>query len=150
MNLAEVTMRFVVRPHQLPARIATGAFILNSGLTKASASKETAAGLHGMASGTYPFLKDQDPEEFTRTLSKAEIAIGAALLLPVVPSLVAGAMLTGFAGGLLGLYLKTPGMREEGSLRPTQQGIPLAKDVWMLGVGAGLVLEELTRSKKRR
>jgi hypothetical protein len=34
-------------------------------------------------------------------------------------------------------------MRREGSLRPTEQGIPLAKDVWLLGIGAGLVAEEL-------
>ncbi|MBW8484764.1 hypothetical protein [Actinomadura parmotrematis] len=138
-------MRFLARPHQLPVRIATGAFILNSGLAKARADKETAQGVHGMASGTYPFLGSQDPERFTALLSKAEIAIGAALLVPFVPSLAAGAALTGFAGGLLGLYLKTPGMRQEGSLRPTQQGIPLAKDVWMLGAGLGLVAEELGR-----
>lgn len=138
-------MRILARPHQLPARIATGAYILNSGLSKRDADKETAAGTHGMAAGAYPFLRDRDPEEFTRLLSKVEITLGAALLLPVVPSLVAGAALAGFAAGLLGLYLKTPGMREEGSLRPTRQGIGMAKDVWMLGIGTGLVIEELTR-----
>jgi hypothetical protein len=35
-------------------------------------------------------------------------------------------------------------MREEGSLRPTQQGVPLAKDVWMLGIGATLIVDALT------
>lgn len=97
-----------------------------------------------MASGTYPFLKDMDPEEFTRLLSKSEIALGAALLTPVVPSLLAGAALTAFAGGLIGLYLKTPGLREEGSLRPSQQGLAIVKDIWLLGIGTGLVIEELT------
>jgi hypothetical protein len=138
-------MRILARPHQLPARLAAGAFILNSGLTKRKADKETAAVVHGMAAGTYRFLQGQDAEEFTRRVATAEIALGAALLIPVVPSLLAGAGLTAFAGGLLGLYLKTPGMRQEGSLRPSQEGIALAKDVWLLGIGAGLVAEELTR-----
>ena len=138
-------MRILARSHQLPPRLAAGVFILNSGLTKRKADKETAAMVHGMAAGTYRFLKGQDAEEFTRRVSTAEIALGAALLIPVVPSLLAGAALTAFAGGLLGLYLKTPGMRQEGSLRPSQEGIAQAKDVWLLGIGAGLVAEELTR-----
>ncbi|WP_449064621.1 hypothetical protein [Planomonospora algeriensis] len=136
-------MRFLARAHQLPARFSAGAIILNSGLGKQNADKQTAAGLHGMAAGTYPPLKDMDPEEFTRLLSRAEIALGAALLIPVVPSLLAGAALTAFAGGLLGLYLKTPGLRQEGSLRPTPEGNAIAKDVWLLGIGGGLVIEEL-------
>ncbi|GGT02908.1 hypothetical protein GCM10010156_71070 [Planobispora rosea] len=138
-------MRFLARLHQFPPRLAAGALILNSGLTKASVDKETAAQLHGMAAGTYPFLKDMEPEEFVRLLSRAEIALGVALVVPLVPSAVAGAALTAFAGGLLGLYLKTPGMREEGGLRPTHQGMALAKDVWLLGIGAGLVAEALCR-----
>ncbi|MFC4059640.1 hypothetical protein ACFOWE_15150 [Planomonospora corallina] len=136
-------MRILARAHQIPARSAAGAIILNSGLAKGSADRETATGLHGMAAGTYPFLADMDPEEFTRLLSRAEIALGAALLVPVVPSLLAGLALTAFAGGLLGLYLKTPGLRQEGSLRPTPEGNAIAKDVWLMGIGAGLVAEEL-------
>jgi hypothetical protein len=30
------------------------------------------------------------------------------------------------------------------SLFPTQQGIPLAKDAWMMGIGLGLVIDDLT------
>ncbi|MFI6510710.1 hypothetical protein ACIBCT_24160 [Streptosporangium sp. NPDC050855] len=138
-------MRLLSRPHQLPTRIAAGVIILNSGLAKRSAGPEAAEGLHGMAAGTYPFLKDLEPARFVRLLSTAEIALGAALLVPVVPSLLAGAALTAFAGGLLGLYLRTPGMREEGTLRPSQQGLTIAKDVWLLGIGTGLVVEEITR-----
>ncbi|SDR27296.1 hypothetical protein [Thermostaphylospora chromogena] len=138
-------MRILARLHQMPGRIATGALILHSGLSKAGADKETAEGVHGMAATAYPGLRDRDPQEFVRLLSRAEIALGTALLLPVVPSLVAGAALTGFAASLLGLYLKIPGMREEGGIRPTQQGLALAKDVWMLGIGVGLVVEELTQ-----
>ncbi|MET7330570.1 hypothetical protein [Nonomuraea sp. NPDC005650] len=136
-------MRFFARPHQLPPRLAAGAVILNSGLGKADADEQTAAGLHGMAANTYPFLRDMDPVAFTRLLSRCEIALGTALLVPFVPSLLTGAALTGFAAGLLGLYLKTPGMRKDGGLRPSEQGILLVKDVWLLGIGLGLVIEEL-------
>ena len=50
-------MRILARPHQLPARLAAGTFILNSGLTKRKADKETAAMVHGMAAGTYPLVR---------------------------------------------------------------------------------------------
>jgi hypothetical protein len=122
----------------LPLRLAAGAFILNAGIGKWSAGEETAAGLHGMATGTYPFLKSVQPPQFLKLLSGSEIAVGAALLLPFVPAAVAGAGLTAFAGGLLGLYLRTPGMHE--NLRPTQQGTAIAKDVWLLGIGTSLLL----------
>jgi hypothetical protein len=105
------------------------------------ADEATATTLHGMAAGTYPFLHRIPPRRFTRMLSTAEIALGTALLLPVIPTALAGAGLTAFAAGLLGLYLRTPGMREEGSLRPTQQGTALVKDVWLLGIGLGFVIE---------
>ncbi|NUP02800.1 MAG: hypothetical protein HOW59_33240 [Nonomuraea sp.] len=138
-------MRFCVRPHQIPPRLAAAAIILHSGLGKSKADEQTAAGLHGMASGAYPFLRGQDPAAFTKLLSTGELVLGTALVLPFVPSLLVGAGLTAFAAGLLGLYLKTPGMREEGSLRPTQQGLAVSKDVWLLGIGLGLVIEELGR-----
>ncbi len=64
--------------------------------------------------------------------------------LPVVPAAVAGAGLAAFSGGLLGLYARTPGMRKQGSLFPTQQEIPLAKDAWMMGIGLGLVIDDRT------
>jgi hypothetical protein len=137
-------MRFSVKASHLPQRIAAGAFILNSGLGKWSADDEAAAQLHGFAVGTYPFLAKLKPRDFVRLLSASEIALGAALLLPIVPAAVAGAGLTAFSGGLLGLYARTPGMRKDGTPLPTQQGIPLAKDVWMLGIGLGLVIDDLT------
>lgn len=123
---------------QVPQRLVTGAFILNSGIEKWAGDEQTAAGVHGMAAGTYPFLKNVDPPTFLRALATSEIALGVALLTPVVPGAVAGAALAGFATGLLGLYLRTPGMHN--NLRPTQQGTAIAKDIWMLGIGAGLVL----------
>jgi hypothetical protein len=137
-------MRFSVKASHLPPRIAAGAFILNSGLGKWSADEETAAQLHGFAAGAYPFLSKIKPKDFVKLLSAAEIALGAALLVPVIPSAVSGAGLTAFSGGLLGLYARTPGMRKDGTPFPTQQGIALAKDVWMVGIGLGLVIDDLT------
>jgi hypothetical protein len=137
-----------VKLADLAPRLATGAFILNSGLSKRNVPPEHAAGLHGMASGAYPFLGKLEPQQFAKVLSAAEITLGAALLAPVVPTALAGGALAAFAGGLVGLYLRTPGMRKEGSLAPTQDGTALAKDVWMLGIGVGFVLDALSNRKK--
>jgi len=35
-------------------------------------------------------------------------------------------------------------MREPGSLRPTHQGSALAKDMWLTGIGASLLVDGLT------
>ena len=137
-------MEISIKLRQLPPRIAAGAFILNSGIGKLSADEKTAAQLHGFAAGSYPFLNKVKPEDFVRALAVSEIALGAALLIPVVPAAIAGAGLTAFSGGLLGLYARTPGMRKEGSPLPTQEGIPLAKDVWLAGIGLGLLIDDLT------
>jgi hypothetical protein len=132
-------MRLPITLSEIGPRISAGAFILNSGLGKRGADEGTAAGLHGFASGTYPFLKKVEPQQFAQGLAAAEIGIGALLLAPFVPTAVAGLALTGFSGGLLGLYLNTPGMRKPGSLAPTQEGLAIAKDVWLLGIGVGLL-----------
>jgi hypothetical protein len=141
-------MRIPVRARHLPPRIAAGAFILNSGLSKLSADEQTAAQLHGFAAATYPFVGKLKPADFARLLAVSEIALGSALLVPVVPAGVAGAGLVAFAGGLLGLYARTPGMRKEGSLFPSQEGTALAKDVWMAGIGLGLVIDELADRRR--
>jgi hypothetical protein len=146
----EEDMRISVKARHLPPRIAAGAFILNAGIGKLSADEETAARLHGMAAGTYPFLKKLKPTDFARLLAVAEIALGSALLLPVIPPALAGAGLAAFSGGLLGLYARTPGMRKEHSLFPSPQGTALAKDIWMAGIGLGLVLDELADRPGKR
>jgi uncharacterized membrane protein YphA (DoxX/SURF4 family) len=130
---------------QLPLRLTAGGYILNSGLSKWNADETTAKELQAFAAGTYPFLAKLDPQLFVKVLSATEIAVGAVVFLPFVPSLVAGAALTTFSGALLGLYLRIPGMREEGSLRPTQQGIPLSKDIWLVGIGVSLLIDGLAR-----
>ncbi|HMG62176.1 MAG TPA: hypothetical protein VK599_04435, partial [Streptosporangiaceae bacterium] len=103
---------------------------------------------HGFAAATYPFVGKLKPQDFARLLAVSEIALGSALLVPVVPAGVAGAGLVAFAGGLLGLYARTPGMRKEGSIFPSQEGTALAKDVWMAGIGLGLVIDELADRRR--
>ena len=141
-------MRLPITLSEIPARVSAGAFILNSGLSKRGADEATAAGTHGFAAGTYPFLKSMPPQQFVQVLSTAEIAIGAALLTPFVPTVVAGTALTAFSGGLLGLYLRTPGMRKPGSLAPTPEGLALAKDRWLVGIGLSIVLRGLTARRQ--
>ena len=129
---------------ELPIRVATGAFILHSGLEKWRGDEATAQALHGMAVGAYPVLGSLPPPRFLKWLAAGEIATGTVLLAPFVPAALAGAALTGFSGALLGLYARTPGMRREGSVWPTQQGIAVSKDVWMLGIGLALLAEALS------
>lgn len=139
-----------MRLSHIPPRLATGAFILNAGLTKLGADDDTAKSLHSMASGAYPVVETTEPQTFVKTLATGEIAVGGALLMPFVPSWLAGAALTAFSGGLVGLYFKTPGMRQEDGIRPTKQGTPLAKDFWMLGIGLGLLMDGITPGRAKR
>jgi len=133
----------------VPLRVATGAFILNSGLNKRNLPREAAEGLQGMAANGVPQVKSLDPVTFGKAVSYGEIALGAALLTPFVPATVAGAALTAFGGGLVNMYLNTPGMTQEGSkIRPSQDGTAVAKDVWLVGAGLSLLISGLTSRKK--
>jgi hypothetical protein len=143
MTPEDLSIKLPLKSRHIPARLATGAFILNSGIEKSRGDEQTAQALHGMASGSYPFLGKMESTDFLKALSTTEIALGVALLLPVVPTAVAGAGLAAFSAGLLGLYLRTPGMRQEGSLRPTQQGTAIAKTC---GCSASRLASSWTRS----
>ena len=136
-------MSLAAKLRRAPGRIVTGAFILNSGLSKLTADDDMAKGLHGMASNAYPPLEKLQPTMFTKALGVGETVLGGALLTPFVRSRWAGLGLMAFSGGLLGLYWRTPGVHQEGNPRPTAQGIPLAKDIWMFGVGTSLVLDDV-------
>ena len=109
---------------ELPARISAGAFILNSGLGKRGADEGTAAGLHGFAAGTYPFLKSVPPQQFVQGLATAEIVLGAALLTPFVPTVVAGAALTAFSGGCSGSTCRPPACGRRAAWRPRRKDWP--------------------------
>jgi hypothetical protein len=139
-----------MRLRELPTRLATGAYILHSGLQKRRGTPEMAQGMHGMASGAYPFLGSMEPATFLRRLSMAEMAVGGLLLAPFVPTAVAGAALTGFSGGLVTMYLRTPALRKPGSIWPSQQGTAISKDSWMLGIGLGLLADALVDRRRDR
>jgi uncharacterized membrane protein YphA (DoxX/SURF4 family) len=132
-----------MRLRELPPRVVTGAYILHAGLEKWHGDEARAEAIHGMASGAYPGLKSVSAPNFLRLLAAGEIATGVALLAPKVPTWLAGAALTGFSGGLLGLYARTPGFRKPGSIWPDQKGIAVSKDVWMFGIGLGLLVDGL-------
>ena len=137
-------MSMSAKLRRAPTRVVTGAYILNSGLEKFRADEDTAKGTHAMATNAYPVLEKLDSKVFLKVLAAGEITLGAALLLPVVPAAVAGAGLMAFSGGLLGMYWRTPHLHRENDPRPTQEGVGVAKDVWMFGIGSGLVLDAAT------
>ena len=96
-------------------------------------------------------LEQFEPEAFTKVLGAAEVALGTALILPIVPSRLAGLGLGAFSAGLLGLYLRTPGLRQEGSLRPSPDGTAIAKDVWMAGIALSLIIDSrVTKLQRQR
>jgi hypothetical protein len=116
----------------------------NAGLEKWHGGEEQAKGIHRTASGAFPFLAKIPPRRFLKLLAAGEIATGTALLAPFVPAALAGATLTAFSGSLLTLYWRTPGMRKPGSMWATPNGLAVSKDVWMLGIGLGLIADALT------
>lgn len=134
-------MSIAAKIRRAPLRAVTGAFVLNSGLAKLDADDDHAKALHSMATGAYPVLEKVPPKPFAKTLAVSEIALGGALLAPLLPAGLVGLGLMGFSGALLGLYWRTPGMHGEGHPRPTQQGTPIAKDVWMFGIGTSLLVD---------
>ena len=132
-----------------PLRIAAGAYILNTGLTKIrSNDEEQAKGIHAVASSAYPVLTKIQPKVFLKMLGAAEAAVGSVLLLPIIPAGVAGLVLSGFSGSLLGVYARTPHLHDA-YMRPTPQGTAFAKDVWMAGMGASLVIDAVLSENER-
>jgi uncharacterized membrane protein YphA (DoxX/SURF4 family) len=130
-----------MRLSHVPLRLVTGAYILHSGWQKWHGDEKTAGGVHGMAANAYPILKDLPPARFLRMLSIGEMSVGALLLTPLVPTFVAGAALSSFSTALLGMYARLPGMHEPDSVWPTQRGIAISKDSWMLGIGLSLLVD---------
>lgn len=129
--------------HNLPARISAGLYLLDSGMSKLSAQDSALEHLHKMATEAYPFLQPLDPKGFSKYFAYGEILLASGLLLPFVPDALVGAGLTFFASSLIGLYLRLPGMRHHGSVRPTIKGSAMAKNIWLLGIGLSLAITSL-------
>ena len=133
-------MSIAAKLRRAPLRLATGAFILNSGLNKFKGDEPTAQALHGMGAGAYPVLERVKPKQFLTLLAVTETTVGGLLLLPLAPAGLAGLALLGFSGALVGLYARTEGMHDK-YLRPSQAGTAIAKDVWMAAIGAALIVD---------
>lgn len=126
--------------HNFPARLAAGLYLLDSGLAKLSADQQAIESIHKMAGSAYGFVNQMDARKFSRCFTTGEILLATALLFPLVPDSVVGVGLTTFSATLFGLYFRIPGMRREGSLRPSPKGTTLAKNIWLLGIGISLTL----------
>lgn len=121
-------------------RAVPGAFILNSGIGKLGMDVETAAHLQAMAVNGIPAVETLSPKQFGRLVAFGEIAVGSSLLLPFVPTKVAGLALAGFSGSMLSMYFRTPEMTEADGVRPSQSGTSLAKDSWMAAIALALII----------
>lgn len=117
----------------------TGAFILNSGLSKRGMPTEAAQGMQGFAATGVPALKNMSPDTFGTFIAYSEIGVGAALLTPFVPKKVAGAALGTFSAGLLSMYFRNPAMTESDGIRPSQEGMSLAKDSFLAAIAGALL-----------
>ena len=133
-------MRMLPPARDIPGRLVTGAYILHAGMEKWNGLDQQAETVHGLAAKAYPFLSSIPPRRFLRLLAAGELLSGGLLLAPFVPSAVAGTALTGFSGALLGMYGRTPTLHKPGSVWPSPVGIAVSKDVWMLGIGLGLLV----------
>jgi hypothetical protein len=141
-------MGLPIKLRHVPARLAAGAFILNSGWGKRGIPDDGAAGLQQMAAHAFPQLKEMSPKDFGKLISTAEIALGVALLTPIVPTWLAALGLAGFSGGLLRMYTAVPGLTMSDGIRPTADGNAIAKDVFLAGIAGTLLLDELTSRKR--
>lgn len=130
-------------------RLVSGAFILNSGINKLRLDEASAAGLQQMAANGVPQLGEMEPAAFGKMLSIGEISLGSALLLPLIPSRLAGLGLGAFSGVILASYLRTPGLTESDGIRPTQDGTALAKDVWLAGIAVALIFGRRSAKKAK-
>ena len=120
----------------------TGAFVLNSGLSKRGMPTEAAQGLQGFAATGVPAVAKMSPDAFGKSVAYSEVGIGAALLTPVVPKKVAGAALGVFSAGLLSMYFRNPAMTESDGIRPSQDGMSLAKDAFMAAIAGALITDK--------
>ncbi|PCC41538.1 hypothetical protein [Brevibacterium aurantiacum] len=130
-------------------RAVPGAFILNSGIGKLGLDEASAAGLQQMAANGVPMVEEMTPAQFGKFLSYGEIAVGAALLLPFVPTRLAGAALTTFSAGLVANYFSIDSMTQDDGIRPSEDGTAVAKDTWLAAIGLALMFTTGDKKKKK-
>lgn len=130
-------------------RALPGAYIINSGVGKVGMPAEASEGLQQYAATGMPLVKAIPADKFGTALGAAEVGIGALLLAPFVGNRLAGAGLTAFSAGLLSLYFADPANTQSDGVRPTDEGLSLSKDVFMLAIGAALMADGSDKKGKK-
>ncbi|MCP3427169.1 hypothetical protein NBM05_14410 [Rothia sp. AR01] len=118
-----------------------GAYILNAGVEKLSLDEQTAGYLQSMAAKGFPALEGLDAATFGKALAGSEVAVGAALLAPFVPTRLAGLALGAFSAGMLTMYFKTEEFTQDNGVSPSQAGTPVSHNVWLAAIAAALLLQ---------
>ncbi|MYM19324.1 hypothetical protein GSY69_04890 [Brevibacterium sp. 5221] len=122
-------------------RAIPGASILNSGVEKFALEDGSAAFLQQMAAKGFPALAKLEPAQFGKLLAAAEVAVGAALLAPFVPTKLAGLGLAAFSGGMLTMYFRTEEFTKDDGLRPAGDGVAVSHNVWLAAIALALLLK---------
>jgi hypothetical protein len=134
----------------LPIRVIFGGFFLHVALSHRELDENGAKGLRSFAASGYPFLKKVPPLTYKWGMVTAESAVAASLLVPGVPAVVGGAALTGFGGGLMGVYARNPMLRRSKlSARPSDLGLSMAKDSWMVAAGLAVLADAFSAGRRR-
>lgn len=131
-------------------RVIPGAFIANSGAGKIGMPAEASAGLQQYAATGVPLVKALPADKFGTILGVSEVALGAALAIPAIPNRVAGVGLTAFSAGLLSLYFANPENTKADRIRPSDEGLSLSKDIFMLSLGVGLIAQGDEKKKESK
>ena len=135
-------MQISANVRRAPLRLTAGAFVLNSGVGRFSASgDETTTSLQASAAKLIPQVQRMDPRTFAKVMGAGEVALGAAVMLPIVPAAVAGLGLTAFAASLLATRPSTNGQHADVD---NETAVPNVTEAWMLGSGVSLLLDALT------
>lgn len=125
----------------------SGMYLVQSGLGKKDAPVEVYEHLKNMAATGIPQFKEWDSKTFGQLLWISEVGIGAMLLTPFVSKRLAGLALTAFSAGMLTMYFNNDNMTQDNGITPTEEGIPLSKDIWLAAMGAALVAQ--TKDSKK-
>ncbi|GAA2098529.1 MULTISPECIES: hypothetical protein [Brevibacterium] len=128
-------------------RGASGATIFNAGVEKLGLSESSAGYLQSMAAKGFPVLAELDAQQFGKLLAAAEMAVGAALLAPFIPTRLAGLALGGFSAGMLTMYFRTEEFTKGDGIRPQGEGVSVSHNVWLAAIAAALVIRGGSRRK---
>lgn len=119
----------------------SGAYLIQSGLGKKDLPEEAYGHLKGMAASGIPQFGEWDDKTFGQFLWLSEIGIGAVMVTPFVNKRLAGAALLAFSAGMLSMYFRNDELTQADGIRPSQEGTPLSKDVWLAAIGASLIAQ---------